>query len=71
MLLTEDAEVEMPVEKYANGFRTELLGKSYWISPQLLVDVHRGYLSQTTVKDHLFSLGGTILSLCSMQEVPF
>ena len=47
------------------------MGKNYWISPQLLEHVDRGECLPVIVKDQVFALGGTVLSLAMMTEVPF
>ena len=60
----DDVEVDHPLAGYLGQFTSELLGKNYWLSPQLLQNVEKGEDPPITVKDQIFALGGVILSLC-------
>lgn len=48
-----------------------MLGKNNCISPQLLLNMESGVIGGVKIKDHIFSLGATLLSICLMKEVVF
>ena len=71
LVAEEDSDGQHPIIDYLGQFQSENLGKSHWISPQLLEGVENHEHLPVTIKDQIFALGGTVLSLCVMGDVAF
>lgn len=67
LIALEDAQQPHPLYSYQDEFNSQLLGKNYYISPQLLTNTKDNSYYNVTVSDQLFSLACTVLSLCLMK----
>ena len=71
LILAEDVEIDHPLQMYRSEFKEEMLGKNYYLSPQLLLSLQTEEEGAVTTKDQIFALGATLLSLCLMKDLPF
>lgn len=70
IILSEDCEEEHPYYHYLNNFSADLLLKNNYLAPELLDQINNMQRPASfSIKNDIFALGMTVLSLCMMKEI--